>query len=1519
MSPTMAHDERIQVQTSQASMATLKRSIDMDDYNNWEMARDYFHKYSRQYGPFDLDAASDNDGKNSHVAYQYCCPAHPFQERDLRDVQRLWLHAPYDQIEDYLAHYLRQKLKYPKLRAVVVVPRWTRKPWYRLVNHNFRLIDEIPATTDYVFSRYSSNGTEQENCGERNWITQVFIDKSDEIQFLPQYLRSPPKEYWTHAKALVTDGKRVLLTKEDNGTVWFPGGKRDAEDETPEQTVVREILEETGYTVKSTVLQRLGTQTTGEKKCPVYVHRVRPGSIPKDPPSDRAVWATWEELLRARTTGTLVLGDLQYPLRFDEFGPQIDSWINENVKYPSTSNTLAVSTSTAGTKLLTLTGTVRGRSCRVLIDSGASDVFVRRAWVTQNRIPMVTGDPFRIMMANGATNKTTQRLRGEALTLGSMEVTLDGIVTDLDEKFDIILGQPWLTRENPDIDWAARVVKDRTSGRLLAACEEYTVPVSVRLLDATTMAKSLRKEPLEVFVVGIRKVLDDIHDLKSDQNEQWTNQLREHLEDFADIIAEPQGLPPEREWDVSINLESDIPPKERTYRMSPAELREVKSQIEELLSKGWIQPSKSPYGAPILFVRKKDGSLRMCVDYRKLNDITKKDRTPLPRIDELLDSLYGANVFSTLDLYKGYHQVRVRERDIQKTAFRTAYGLYEYNVLPFGLCNAPASFQTMMTNVLRPYLGKFCVVYLDDVLIYSKTPEDHLRHIRLVLQELQRHKLHIKLSKCSFGMKSVEFLGHIVESGQIRMDPKKIEAVQNWPIPKNVTEVRGFLGLAGYYRKFIHKFAQMATPLTGLTQKDLKFQWTPQAHSAFEMIKEAMIKAPVLVIPNTGPDARYTLYTDASGFAVGAVLLQDQGHGLQPVAYHARKMNKHEVHYPVHEQELLAVRDALLKFRCYLDGAAGFTLITDHDTLRHFFRQRDLSTRQVRWLQVLSPYQRLMDIVYKKGAVNHADALSRRPDLKDALDKLRLLDDWTNDEEACELNAMVFNLQSQLEPDSAFYEQLKTAYDADPFLSNRNKGLPSWLMKSSKGLYYAYGTRLYVPDVDDLRSRVLKELHDTPTAGHLGITRLLHKATRMFWWPRLKKTIEQYVKRCPTCQKNKAARHKPYGLLQPHTVPTRPFEHVSLDLITDLPECDGYDSVVVFVCMLSKRVVIEPCTKSITAEGLSKIMHRSVFRYYGLPKKIISDRDPRFMSDFWQSLFQALGTKLNISSAHHPQTDGQTERMNQTLEQILRCYVHPLHDDWVQHLTNVEFAMNAAKSMSTTLTPFETTLGYEPLTPLTIQFDDSHPQRTLPDHVEYLRELHRFAHDCVRAAQETQAKYANKYRIPSPFRVGQKAKLKASHLKFLQQPCAKLRDRYIGPFEIIEQISPVAFRIKLPPGVRIHDAVHASQLELWHDDPSNPIDPALNPVPVVHDVNKFYVDHIMDVAYNSNGTGLLFKVRWSYPYNTPSDDTWEPTRNVKDCEALDTFMKTAKYKQFTSMADFQKFSSRWPARVPTHA
>ena len=309
------------------------------------------------------------------------------------------------------------------------------------------------------------------------------------------------------------------------------------------------------------------------------------------------------------------------------------------------------------------------------------------------------------------------------------------------------------------------------------------------------------------------------------------------------------------------------------YRMAPTELKELKSQLQELLDKGFIRPSVSPWGAPVLFVKKKDGTLRMCIDYRQINKVTVKNKYPLPRIEDLFDQLKGAGVFSKIDRRSGYYQLRVKKEDVPKTAFRTRYGHYEFLVMPFGLTNAPTAFMDLMNRVFRPYVDQFVVVFIDEILVYSKDAQEHEHHLRIVLETLREMKLYDKLSKCDFWLKEVSFLGHIVSAEGIRVDPAKIEAVMNWKSPQNVTEVRSFLGLAGYYRRFVRGFSVIASPLTKLLRKGIKFEWTHKCQNSFEQLKGMLVEAPVLTQLTSGKE--YTLYSDASCIGLGCVLMQD--------------------------------------------------------------------------------------------------------------------------------------------------------------------------------------------------------------------------------------------------------------------------------------------------------------------------------------------------------------------------------------------------------------------------------------------------------------------------------------------------------------------------------------------------------------------------------------------------------------------------------------------------------------------
>lgn len=406
--------------------------------------------------------------------------------------------------------------------------------------------------------------------------------------------------------------------------------------------------------------------------------------------------------------------------------------------------------------------------------------------------------------------------------------------------FDVILGMDWLSPCHASVDCYHKLVRFDFPGEPSFSIQGDRSNAPTNLISVISARRLLRQG-----CIGYLAVVKDSQAKIGDVTQVSV------VKEFVDVFPEElPGLPPEREVEFCIDLIPDtrpisIPP----YRMAPAELKELKDQLEDLLDKGFIRPSVSPWGAPVLFVKKKDGSLRLCIDYRQLNKVTVKNKYPLPRIDDLFDQLQGAQCFSKIDLRSGYHQLRIRNEDIPKTAFRTRYGHYEFLVMSFGLTNAPAAFMDLMNRVFKPYLDKFVVVFIDDILIYSKSREEHEQHLKIVLQILREHRLYAKFSKCEFWLESVAFLGHVVSKEGIRVDTKKIEAVEKWPRPTSVTEIRSFVGLAGYYRRFVKDFSKIVAPLTKLTRKDTKFEWSDACENSFEKLKACLTTAPVLSLP----------------------------------------------------------------------------------------------------------------------------------------------------------------------------------------------------------------------------------------------------------------------------------------------------------------------------------------------------------------------------------------------------------------------------------------------------------------------------------------------------------------------------------------------------------------------------------------------------------------------------------------------------------------------------------------------
>ncbi|CAI7900352.1 unnamed protein product [Closterium sp. NIES-54] len=648
----------------------------------------------------------------------------------------------------------------------------------------------------------------------------------------------------------------------------------------------------------------------------------------------------------------------------------------------------------------------------------------------------------------------------------------------------------------------------------------------------------------------------------------------------------------------------------------------MKKQIEYLLDRKLIRPSTSPYGAPVLFTPKPDGSLRMCIDYRALNKQTVKNKYPIPRIDDLLDQLRGATVFSKLDLRSGYWQIKMADNSIHKTAFRIRYGSYEYLVMPFGLYNAPTTFQAEMNHILRALLDECVVVYLDDILIYSKNMKEHVENLRKVFEILRQNKFYVKLSKSDFALKKVQFLGHMVSAEGVHVDPRKIEAVKKWKVPENIKELQQFLGFTNYYNRFVPQYAKIAAPLTDLLKKDTPFKWDTPHQQATEQLQTALTTTPVLILPD--PEKDYVVEADASDQAVGAVLMQDHGNGLQPIAYLSKKLHGAELNYPIHDNEALAIVVAFKAWRCYLEGAKT-TVYTDHCSLKYLKSQPTLSRRQVRWVDFLETHFHY-DIIYKPGLHNKADALSCPGHVA-----------------GIQLDGMNPLLKGLFQHGFSVDDEIATA---------KKQKLLQW----EKDLAVRKGSgKIWVPNYAPLRQILLEEFHDVPYAGHFGSNKTLAGIAKYYYWPRMAADLQQFVTSCDTCQRMKSSKQKKTGLLQPLPVPEQPWKVVSLNFITGLPSTSrGHDSILVVIDKFSKMGHFIPTNATATAEATARLFFDRIITIHGIPATLISDRDPKFTSKFWKELMGLLGTKLAMSSAYHPKTDGQTERLNQVVEQLLR-------------------------------------------------------------------------------------------------------------------------------------------------------------------------------------------------------------------------------------------------------------------------
>ncbi|GJT97060.1 putative reverse transcriptase domain-containing protein [Tanacetum coccineum] len=980
-----------------------------------------------------------------------------------------------------------------------------------------------------------------------------------------------------------------------------------------------------------------------------------------------------------------------------------------------------------------VTGTFLLNNCyaSMLFDSGADRSFVSSTFSALHDItPFTLDTSYAVELADGRISEIIVVLRGCTLGLLGHPFDIDLMPVELGS-FDVIIGMDWLAKYHA-----------------LIVCDEKVVRIPYGDKKAEDKSEEKRLEDVPI--------------------------IREFLVVFPDDLP---GLPPVRQVEFQIDLVPGAAPVARTpYRLEPAKMQELSTQLQELSDKGFIRPSSSPWGAPDLFVKKKDGSFRICIDYRELNKLTVKNQYPLPRIDDMFDQLQGSRVYSKIDLRFGYHQLRVREEYIPKTAFRTRYGHYEFKVIPFGLTNVPTIFMDLMNRVCKLYLDRFMIMFIDDILIYSKSRKEHEGYLRLILKLLKEEKLYVKFLKCEFWLSKVQFLGHVIDSKGIHVDPTKIESVKDWASPKTPTEIRQFLGLVGYYRRFIEGFSKIARPMTKLTQKSLKFDWGEKAEAAFQLLKQKLCSAPILALLEGSEN--FVVYYNASHKGLGAVLMQRE----KVIDYASHQLRVHEKNYTTHDLELGAVVFALKMWSHYLYGTK-YIVFNDHKSLQHILDQKELNMRQRWWLELLSDYD--CEIRYHLGKANVvADALSRKERIK----PLRV-------------RALVMTISLDL-PKQILSAQSE-ARKEENFINEDLHGMINKLEPRADGTL-CLNNRSWILCFGDLRALIMHESYKSKYSIHIGSNKMYQDLKKLYWWPNMKAKIATYVSKCLTCAKVKIEYQKPSGLLVQPEIPQWKWENITMDFVTKLPKtATGQDTIWVIVDRLTKSAHFLPMREDDTLEKLAR----------------------QYLK---KSLNKALGTRLDMSIAYHPEIDGQSERTIQTLEDMLRACVLDFGKGWDRHLPLVEFLYNNSYHTSIKAAPFK----------------------------EF---------------------YADVRRKPLEFQVGNKVMLKVSSWKGVIRfgKRGKLNPHYIGPFKIIAKIGTVAYRLEpLERLSRVHSTFHVSKLKKCMAD--EPLAIPLDEIQVddkLHFIKEPVELMDCEVKRLKQSRILIVKVRWNY--GTGPEFTWE--------------------------------------------
>lgn len=875
-----------------------------------------------------------------------------------------------------------------------------------------------------------------------------------------------------------------------------------------------------------------------------------------------------------------------------------------------------------------------------------------------------------------------------------------------------------------------------------------------------------------------------------------------------------------------IDTGNATPVRQRARRLPLLAFQGAEAKIREMAAAGVIEPSDSPWVSPAVLVHKKDGSLRFCVDYRRLNSLTRKDSYPLPRIDEALDCVSGSKWFSSLDLRSGYWQVEMAPDSRAKTAFTIGRGLWQFKVMPFGLCNSPATFERLMERVLGPTPRSACVVYLDDLLVHAATFAEALSNLRLVLERIQAANLRLSPKKCHLLQQEVRFLGHVVGPAGVSTDPEKVIAVRDWPTPTSTKEVRSFLGLASYYRRFVHAFADKARPLHQITEKGRRFQWTEACEGSFQALRKALTQTPVLALPDM--QRPFILDTDASNEGLGAVLSQPSEGGERVVAYYSRALSREERNYCVTRRELLAVVQATKHFKPYLYGTE-FLLRTDHASLRWLLSFKEPEGQVARWIEALQGLT--FNTEHRRGSRHtNADALSRRPCADQACHHCSRLES-REQQQTCQVTvravgtprapseglspAKVGELQCLDDHLGPVIHWLKqggppSREEAGPHSTTTKALLGQWdsLMLHDGCLYRAWeeprrggrSWQLVIPRA--LQQQVLQMVHGAPGVGHFGITKTLRRLQDRFYWGRCRRDVERFCRRCGTCNAKKGPVGQTRAPLQQYRVGA-PMERVGVDVVGPLPVSeDGNRYILTVMDYFTKWPEAYAIPNQLTSTIVDCLVD-GMFTRFGVPEELHSDQGRNFESQVFGEVCRRLGVNKTRTTPLHPQSDGLVERFNRTLVTQLAMLTSTHQRDWDRHLPLVLMAYRSAVQESTGCTPASLMFGRELRTPVDLSFGrPPNPPLLGPpgqDYVDALQDRMEATHQLARghmasAGQRQKRAYDSRSR-QSGYQPGDQVWVYNPRRR--KGRCPKLDSDWEGPCRVIKRISEVTYRLQL--------------------------------------------------------------------------------------------------------------------------